>query len=84
LNINELDSLVGRYFSKGLAESTQRAYGSSQKHYLKFYKDVRLQPLPASESALCYFVAYLVRDGLKHHTIKAYLPGIRFLHIGEN
>ena len=75
---------MGRYFSKGLAESTQRAYSSSQRWYLKFCKEAGLQPLLASESVLCYFTAYLAKEKLKHCTIKAYLSGVRFLHIAEN
>ena len=42
-----------------------------------------LQPLPASESVLCYFVAHLADSSLKHCTIKAYLSAVRFLHIAE-
>ena len=75
---------MGRYFAKGLAESTQRSYSSSQKSYLQFCREASLQPLPASETVLCYFTAYLAKEGLKHWTIKAYLSGVRFLHIAEN
>ena len=64
LDIANLDSLVGRYFAKRLAESTRKSYSSSQKHYLHFCKEASLQPLPASEATLCYFAAYLAR-GIK-------------------
>ena len=30
------------------------------------------------------FTAYLAKEGLQHRTIKAYLSGVRFLHIAEN
>ena len=65
LDISNLDSLVGRYFAKGLAESTQRLYSSSQNQFLQFCREAGLQPLPASEA----------------WTIKAYLSEVRFLHI---
>jgi len=42
-----------------------------------------LQPLPASESVLCYFVAHLANSSLKHCSIKSYLSAVRFLHIAE-
>ena len=32
---------------------------------------------------LCYFVAFLAKEKLKHKTIKVYLSGVRFLHISE-
>ena len=32
---------------------------------------------------LCRFVAYLADQGLKHRTLKAYLSGVRFLHIQD-
>lgn len=84
LNITDLDSLVGRYFAKGLAESTLKSYSSSQKRYLQFCKNAGFHPLPASETVLCYFAAYLAKESLKHRTIKAYLSGVCFLHIAES
>ena len=32
---------------------------------------------------LCWFVAYLKQEGLKHRTIKSYLSAVRFLHVME-
>jgi hypothetical protein len=32
---------------------------------------------------LCYFVAQLSKEGLKHRTIKVYLSAVRYLHIAE-
>ena len=34
-------------------------------------------------SVLCYFVAQLAKDGLKHRTMKVYLSAVRHLHIEE-
>lgn len=39
--------------------------------------------VPAVEGVLIHFVSQLVKDGLKHRTIKVYLSAIRFLHIAE-
>ncbi|MCY3927667.1 MAG: hypothetical protein OXG81_05280, partial [Acidobacteria bacterium] len=78
-----MERLAFNYFTKGLADSTRRTYSSAQNGYLMFCRDAALQPLPASESTLCYFVATLARDNLKHSSIKAYLSAVRFLHIAE-
>ena len=82
LDITELDSLVGKYFTKGLAELTHRSYNSAQRRHLDFCSRAGLQPLPATETGLCYFVAYLAKEKLKHRTIKGYLSTVCFLHIG--
>ena len=83
LDFSELDGLVGKYFTKGLAESTHRSYNSAQRRYLDFCRRAGLQAVPATETGLCYFVAYLAKEKLKHRTIKAYLSAVRFLHIAE-
>ena len=75
---------MGRYFAKGLADSTQKSYSSSQKCFLQFSRDAALRPSPVSESALCYFAACSAKERLKHRTIKAYLSGVRFLHIAQS
>ena len=72
-----------KYFSRGLADSTQRAYRSSQKRFLTFCRDGGLVAVPASEATLCQYVSFLAQAGLKHGTIKAYLSSIRHLHIQE-
>ena len=83
LDITELDSLLGKYFMKGLTESTHRLYNSAQRCYLDFCNRAGLQALPAMETGLCYFVAYLAKEKLKHRTVKAYLSAVCFLHIEE-
>ena len=83
LDIQTLDRLATSYFTKGLADYTQRSYGSAQNRFLKFCTEVGLQPVPALEQVLCYFVAYLASSKLKHRTIKAYLSAVRYLHIAE-
>ena len=41
-------------------------------------------PLPVSQSLLCYFAAYLGRNGLTHQTIKTYLSAVRYLQIAND
>ena len=48
LDITELDSLVGKYFAKGLAESTHRSYNSTQRRYLDFCSRAGLQAIYTS------------------------------------
>lgn len=83
LDISELDNLVGKYFTKGLAESTHRSCNSAQRCYLDFCRREGLQAIPATETELCYFVAFLTKEKLRHKTIEAYLLALRFLHIAE-
>ena len=78
-----MDGFAVNYFTKGLADSTQWSYGSAQNRFLTFCSEAGLQPVPASERALCYFVAYLANSKLKLRTIKAYLSAVRYLHIAE-
>lgn len=83
MDIQTLDGLAVNYFAKGLANSTQRSYGSAQHRFLTFCSETGLQPVPASEKVLCYFVAHLANGNLKHRTIKCYLSAVRYLHIAE-
>ena len=73
---------VGQSCWKVLYEGSSRVYNSAQRRYLDFCSRAGLQPLPATETGLCYFVAYLAKEKLKHHTIKGYLSTVCFLHIG--
>ena len=74
---------MGKYFAKGLAKSTHRSYNSAQRRYLGFCRRTGLQALLAIETWLCYCVAFLANEKLKHRSIKAYLSAVRFLHIAE-
>ena len=74
---------MAKFFAQGLAQSTQKSYKSGQNRYLSFCTAGGFEPLPASESVLCRFVAFLADQGLKHATIKVYLSAIRFMHISE-
>lgn len=88
LGITELEPSVRKFFKKGLAPSTLRAYGSihsgsAQSKYLIFCKNTKRNPLPAREADLCLFAAHLAEKGLRHQSIKSYLSAIRFLHISN-
>ena len=83
MDLAELDKLVEKFFSKGLAESTQRTYKCGQRKYLEFCKLGGFIAVPATETVLCSFVAKIAEAGIKHRTIKVYLSAVRFLHIAE-
>ena len=82
LAVPPLEGVVQRLFNKGVAASTLKAYSSAHKRYLDFCSSFNISPIfPLSESSLCYFVAHLHTQGLKHQTIKCYLSGIRHAQI---
>ena len=82
LAVSPLEGVVQCLFSKGVAASTLTAYSSAHKRYLDFCSSFNISPsCPLSESSLCYFVAHLHTQGLKHQTIKCYLSGIRHTQI---
>lgn len=83
MDVTELDKLVGKFFTKGLADSTQRTYRSGQNKYITFCKAWGFRAVPASEKVLCRFVAHTADAGLRYRTIKVYLSAVRFLHIAE-
>ena len=63
-----------KYFTMGLASSTQRTYKSGKERYLKFCQLAGASPLPGGESILCRFCAYLANDGLCHRTMTGATP----------
>ena len=78
-----MGKVTAHLMGKGIADSTHRAYGSAQRRFVKFCADAGLLPVLATEQVLCWFVAYLKQEGLKHRTIKSYLSAVRFLHVME-
>ena len=71
MDVSQLENLVQFYFSKGLAQSTQRTYKAGQNRFLKFCQENGITaPLPLSENLVCYFVSVLADQGLKHRTVK--------------
>ena len=83
LDISELGLTAKGYFMKGLADSTQRDYQSSQNRFLAFCRQANYKAVPASETVLCHFVSYMAKQKLKHKTINVYFSAIHFLHISE-
>ena len=73
--------MVQFYIKSALAPSTRRTYGTGKKRYLQFGVAGAITPLPASESILCRYAAFLAKDNLKHQTIKTYLSAVRHMHI---
>lgn len=84
MDIRTLEAGVAFYFSKGLAASSLKSYGTASRRYLQFCDCWGVQqPLPLNEELLCQFVAALGMEGLKHSTIKCYLSGVRYLQIAK-
>ena len=83
MDLQVLDEIATRLFTKGLADSTQRSYKSGQTRFIQFCGRGGFTTIPASETVLIHFVSQLVKDRLKYRTIKVYLSAIRFLHIAE-
>ena len=84
LDIRALEDDVALYFSKGLAQSSTKVYGSAAKRFMAFCSQLGVsRPLPVTEELLCRFVAMMGREGLKHSTIKVYLSGVRFYQIAQ-
>ena len=79
----ELDEEVARYKGLMLAVSTQRAYRYQLKSFLTFCTDFGYSPVPASDSTLCRYVAFLGKT-LKYNSVRPYLSAIRILHLECN
>ena len=74
-----MEAALQRYIGNSVAPSTKTAYASAQRRYLGFCEATNVNPpYPLHEPSVCRYVAYLVDQGLKHRTIKAYLSGLRF------
>ena len=72
---------VQTYANWGLAWSTNRMYGSGEKHFNRFCVMNRItfnggDILPATEGTLIYFASYLART-VKHSIIELYLSAVR-------
>ena len=82
MDLTELDQAVQRYLGNCVAPSTRAAYCSAMRRYHNFCNRFKIQnPFPLTESIICRFVAFLDQEGLKHHTLKVYLSGLRFAQI---
>ena len=72
---------IQRYYKLGSATSTWRSYNCGVCHYITFCNQANRPLVPTSESTLLLFVSYLASCNLCYPTIKAYLAGIRSLHV---
>ena len=78
---SERESL-GTRLAESLATLTKKVYSSGQKRFLEFCSLYEINDvLPVSQELLCYFVAYLGKQGLRHSTIKSYLAAVRSLQV---
>ena len=73
MDVQELDGEARALFVRGLSASSRSTYGAGKRRYLSFCARANLDLLPASESTLCRFVAYLASEGLKAQLILGYL-----------
>ena len=80
--IPSLDKLVASYTAAGIAPSTRKAYNSAHKRFHFFCTHFAIvNPFPVTESLLCYFVAFLAREGLAPSSIKLYLSAVRHMQV---
>lgn len=83
MDIRELDPAVQRFYHAALTDSTKKTYKAGKKRYVDFCTKFNVQPLPVSESGLCYFAAHLGEQGLMESSVKIYLSAIRQWQISE-
>ena len=83
MDITSLEATVQKFYTCGIAKSTDRTYTSAKKRFLKFCLTYNITPFPASETTLCLFVSYLAEEGLRYQSIRAYLSALRHLYISQ-
>lgn len=84
MDLQCLDEDVQFYFQQGLAPSTRKTYRSGIAKFNNFCATYNVvDPLPASESLVCYYITYLAKQKLTYQTIKTYLAALRYLHVAN-
>ncbi len=81
-----LDKDLEEYANLSLSINTKKTYRTAEKRLVEFCRNFNISdghPIPATESTLCYFAAYLAKT-VKHDTIKAYLSAIKHFHLINN
>ena len=73
MDIHSLDKALQRYYSAALASSTHKTYKAAERRNASFFEKFEVNPLPANESTLCY---WLGQEGLQHSIIRTYLSGV--------
>ena len=77
-----MDGAVQGYCRLGIAPSTRKTYESAFRRFGSFCSKYSIiNPFPVDESILCYFVAFLAKDGLAPQSIKSYLAAIHHTQI---
>jgi hypothetical protein len=66
--------------SAAFARSTIRTYKSQTNSYLRFCVNYGVQAMPASQSTLCSYLAFLSRS-LSPNSVKGYMNAVRLLHV---
>lgn len=74
--LEEATAFIGRTYS----QSTQQSYKTHLRQYLRFCIHFDQSPVPASQTTLLAYIAYLART-LKPSSINNYLNIIRLLHL---
>ena len=83
MDITFLEATVQKFYTCGIAKSTDRTYTSAKKRFLKFCLTYNITLFSASETTLCLFVSYLAKEGLHYQSIRAYLSALRHLYISQ-
>ncbi len=85
--VSDLDLRAQQLLQAGLRQSTHVTYSSLQSQFISFCRLHALVPLPASESTILRFLAYLSYRpgrqglGLAPSTYSSFLASIRSLHL---
>jgi len=80
----DVDSALHFYVTEAYAPATRRLYASGQAAYREFCVLHRYPHLPATERRLAEFIVYLADiKQLAPVSIKAYLAGVRSLHVEQ-
>jgi len=81
LDFKNVEEALCRFYSYGLAPTTQKSYTSGQKHYMEFCSKFNLTAIPLSEHTILLFISQLGVNGLAPSTVKSYLSSGRNLLI---
>ena len=77
---SRLDEKVLHYRANSFAASTSKTYSAQRAAYLKFCSDIRISPIPISQTDLGRYIAYLSRR-LCFSSIRQYLNIVRLMHL---
>ena len=66
--------------SQGIRSSTKRTYSSVQNKYLSFCNSMGLPPVPASETLILRFIAFISAT-VSHQSVPVYLAAVKSLHV---